>query len=286
MSAKTRKKKECRCNSCTSERTGKDMKQLRVAICFFGQPRRAAEGFETFKKLMNQSYHSNVTFDIFFHTWVKHENPGGKISYTTSLFRNLRKKDTDVDADIIDKLVSMYKPKSFDVNTPIEFQKDLYEDTLIYRRTNEYGKENANNNLSQQFSRQRVRDLLQSYIKATGIHYDFVLGSRFDYLNKIDINFNVLEPAYLHVASYRKPRRSIPDALVISNQSMFLKVFNVFNNFTKIANNKRLADHFTTVCKRELFILHPEELLHINYIYYYKDNSLIEYHDEIPNFHK
>lgn len=286
MSAKTRKKKECRCNSCISERTGKDMKPLRVAICLFGQPRRAAEGFETFKKLMNQSYHSNVTFDVFFHTWLGHANPGGKISYTTSLFRNLKKKDTDVDADVLDKLVSMYKPKSFDVNTPIEFQKDLYEDTLLYNNTNEYGKENANNNLSQQFSRQRVRDLFHSYVRATGTRYHFVLGSRFDYLNKIDINFNILEPAYLHVGAYRKPRHSIPDALVISNQQMFLKVFNVFNNFPKIANNKRLADHFVKVSKRELFILHPEELLHINYIYYYKDNSLIEYHWEIPNFHK
>ena len=286
MSRQTRKRRECGCNSCVATANGGGMKDLRVAICLYGQPREAKGGFETFTKLMNQEYHSNITFDIFFHSWIMHENPGEKISYTPSPYRGLKKEQTEVDSNILEQLVSMYKPVSFGASIPITFRKEIYENTLLYNNTNEYGQQNANNIMSQTYSRQKVRDTLAAYIKATGAHYDFVLGSRFDYMNDIAINFNTLEPANLHTASYRRPRHSIPDGLIICNQAMFLKVFNIFNNFHNIVNNKELADNFVKTSKKELFIFHPEEILHINYIYYFKNNNLIEYHDEIPNFHK
>lgn len=284
MARQTRKKKECASNSCVS--IGGGMKLLRVAICFYGQPRRAKEGFETFKKLMNEPYHSNIIFDIFFHTWIMHANPGEKISYAGSTYRTLTKENTEVNSDILEQLVSMYKPIGFDASTPITFKKDAYENTLLYNNTKESSKNNLNNLLSQSYSRQKVRDILASYIRATGAHYDFVVGSRFDFLNAIGINFNTLEPANLHVSSSQRPRHIIPDNFMLCNQAMFLKIFNIFNNLHNIVNNKELEENFLKVCKGESFIFNPEEIFLINYIYYFKDTKLIEYHTEIPDFHK
>jgi len=260
-------------------------KPLRVAICLFGQPRRAKEGFEIFKKLMNEPYHSNITFDIFFHSWIMYENPGGKISYTESAYRILKKENIEVNGDILEQLLSMYKPVSFDVSTPITFKKDAYENTLLYNNTDQLGKNNLNNVLSQTYSRQKVRDVLASYIKATGTHYDFVIGTRFDFLNEIGINLNTIEPTNLHVGTYRFPIISIPDVLAICNQDMFLKMFNIFNNFHNIMNNKQLEEKYVKLCKAR-FWFHPDEIFHINYLYYFKDNKRIEYHDELPKFDK
>ena len=276
---------KCYCNTCTAKASGTGLKRLRVALCLFGQPRRFKEGHTIFMDWLKAPHHSNIDVDVFFHAWFMPPTPGEKIVFTTSPYRTLDEEDTEIQEGTIDKLNQLYNPVASAEDKPIEFDRKMYDSSLLYRRSNEFAHENANNTLSQQYSRQRVRDLLLDHTKTHGIKYDFVIGSRFDFINPITVNINELNPRKVHLTACRFPRKHLPDPLIISNQRVFMKLFNVFNNFRNIINNDTLAKHFAKTCK-ELYIFHPEEILHMNYIYYFNDNSAFEYHDGIPNFHK
>jgi hypothetical protein len=281
----TRRAAKCSCNICISKNTGRPLKRLRVALCLFGQPRRFKEGYDVFMKWLKAPHHSNIDVDVFFHSWFMKPVPGEKISYTTSQYRTLGEEDTLIQEGTIDQLKQLYNPVAYAEDKPIEFDENIYVHSLLYKRTNELGHENANNTLSQQYSRQKVRDLVMNHSKGHGIKYDFIIGSRFDFINPITVNINELNPTKVHLTDCRFPRKHLPDPLIICNQRVFMKLFNVYNNLRNIINNNTLAKHFVKTCK-ELYIFHPEEILHMNYIYYFHDNSAFEYHTGIPNFHK
>jgi hypothetical protein len=268
-----------------SKVTGKELKRMKVALCLFGQPRRFKEGHDIFMEWFKAPYHSNVEVDIFFHAWFMPPVAGEKTVYSVSPYRELGEEDTLIQEGTIDKLKELYHPVAFAEDKPILFDKAMYENSLLYKRTNEWGRENANNTLSQQYSRQKVRDLLQEHVKNTGVRYDFVIGSRFDFINPLTVNLNDLNPTRVHLTDCRFPRKHLPDPLIIANQKVFMRLFNVFDNLSNLINNDKLAKHFAKVCK-ELYIFHPEEVLHMNYIYYYHDNTAFEYHEGIPNFHQ
>jgi hypothetical protein len=270
----------CPCNSCISSKVGGGLKRLKVALCLFGQPRRYKEGYDIFMEWLKAPYHSNIEFDVFFHTWSL--SPNDTIS---SYYRELEDEDKIIPEGIVDKLKQLYRPVASAEDMPITFDSAMYENSLLYNRTNEWGRENINNTLSQQYSRQRVRNLFYGYTKNTGVKYDFVIGSRFDFIVPLSVNLNELNPTMVHLTNCRFPRKHLPDPLIIMNQKVFIKLFNVFDNLPNLINNEKLAQHFAKKCK-ELYIFHPEEILHMNYIYYYHDNSAFEYHEGIPNFHQ
>ena len=270
----------CSCNTCMSRASGKGLKRMKVALCLFGQPRRFKEGYDILMEWLKAPYHSNIEVDVFFHTWIMQPNEA-----ISSYYRELEDEDKVIPEGTIDKLKELYRPVACTEDKPIVFDKAMYENSLLYKRTNEWGRENANNTLSQQYSRQKVRDLLHGYTKNTGVKYDFVIGSRFDFIVPLTVDLNDLNPTRVHLTDCRFPRKHLPDPLIICNQKVFLKLFNVFDNLSNLINNDKLAKHFAKTCK-ELYIFHPEEILHMNYIYYYHDNSALEYHEGIPNFHK
>lgn len=276
--------KPCTCNMCVADATGNGLKPLRVALCLFGQPRRFKDGHKVFMDWLKAPYHHNVTVDVFFHTWFMTPTNGNNNTFTVSAYRPMPARDKVIQEGTIDKLIELYNPVAYFEEKPIIFDRAMYEDSLLYSRTNEMGKDNANNTLSQQYSRQKVRDILFDYMKQQQVPYDFVIGSRFDFLIPITVNLNELQPEMVHLTSCRFPRKHLPDPLIITNTQIFGKLFNVFRNLANLVNNEVLAKHFYKVCK-ELYIFHPEELLHMNYIYYFNDNSAFVYHDGIPNFH-
>ena len=46
---------------------------VRVAYCFYGQPRRVEEGYTTVESLIRR--HPDVQFDFFYHTWYDSSKP-------------------------------------------------------------------------------------------------------------------------------------------------------------------------------------------------------------------
>lgn len=275
----------CSCNECTIKAIGGGLRPLRVALCLIGQPRRFKEGHAVFMEWLKAPYNSNVSFDTFFHAWKIPVDPAKGAVYQISPYREVTDEDLNVEQNTLEQLVQLYKPVAHTQDEPIIFDPATYKNSLLYKETNQFGRENANNTLSQQYSRQKVRDLLINYCRQNQVKYDFVICSRFDFLNPITVNFNQLDPAGVHLTDCRYPRRHLPDPLYICNQQTFSKLNNVYNNFQNISNSKDLAKHFAETCD-ELYIFHPEEILHMNYIWYFKDNSAFVYHEGIPNFHK
>jgi len=229
-------------------------------------------------------YNHNVSFDTFFHAWKIPVDPAQGAIYTISPYRPVTDQDRSVDPNTLERLIQLYNPVAYAEDAPITFDPIIYKDSLLYERTNDFGRDNVNNTLSQQYSRQRVRDIFLEYSRKHSMKYDFVICSRFDFLNPITLDFNTLDPTRVHLTNCRYPRRHLPDPLYIVNPQTFSKLNNVFRNFATISNSDELAKHFAEVCN-ELYILHPEEVLHMNYIWYFKDNSAFMYHNEIPNFH-
>ena len=278
--------KGCSCNECTVKAIGGSLRPLRVALCLLGQPRRFREGYHTFMNWLKAPYHKNLTFDVYFHAWKIPTDPTTTATYTISPYRDdiLVDEDRIVDPSTIEQLVELYKPVAYEESEPIIFDPAIYKNSLLFERTNSFGRENANNTLSQQYSRQRVRDIFIQHSRKHHIKYDFVITSRFDFLIPITLDFNTLDPTCVHLTSCRFPRKHLPDPLYISSPHVFSKMNNVFKNFHNISNSDALAKHFDKTCD-ELYIFHPEEILHMNYIWYFNDNSAFRYHDEIPNFH-
>ena len=271
----------CSCNKCTVKAVGGGLRPLRIALCLIGQPRRFQEGHTTFMNWLKAPYHQNVSFDTFFHAW---KIPDQGATYSISPYREVTDADRHIDPSTLEKLIELYSPVAYAEDTPITFDPAIYENSLLYERTNDFGRKNVNNTLSQQYSRQKVRDLFLEYSRKHSVKYDFVICSRFDFLNPITLDFNVLDPSFVHLTNCRYPRRHLPDPLYICNPQTFSKLNNVFRNFATISNSEELANHFVKTCN-ELYIFHPEEILHMNYIWYFNDNSAFRYHDEIPNFH-
>jgi len=280
ITRKIKQAEACGCNDCVSRASGKPLRQLRVALCLLGQPRRYAEGHKVFMEFIHAPHHINIKFDVFFHAWKLPQNG----SFVHSAYRELSPEELVFHDNTVDDLVKLYDPISYVVNDATTFDRSKYENTLLYNRSSEFSQNNANNTISQFYSRQKVRNLVLDYAKKHKINYDFIIGSRFDFIQPLDIDLNKLDPNGVHLTDCRFPRKHLPDPLVICNQNTFSKMFNVYNNLHNIVNNEELAEHFAKECNEE-YIFEPEQTMHMNYIWHFKNNNAFRYHTGIPNFY-
>lgn len=249
---------------------------MKVAYCLYGQPRNLVEGYKIISKFVEK-----YNVDFYYHTWSL---PNENEKYTHSHYRNINDEELQYDKNIINNINSLYNPKSYIAEESRNFNGDEYPDfinSVIYLNTEHKNKVNISNAFSQYYSKQKVRDLLYNEITNKNIKYDFVIISRFDMLNEINIDLNNLDEKKVYVSNISIPRYFFPDAILISNVENFLNIFNVYNNLNNIINNDNLNILVNKYHEKMCFV--PESLLFSNYLYYYGDLKNIEYIN-IPQF--
>lgn len=252
---------------------------VHVAYCFYGQPRRLEEGYTVVQSLISR--HPDIQFDFFYHTW--YDSTKSVQEYEASPWRHLGAKDLSVSSDVLDRIHKLYLPKSSAYSVPIQFELSTIKESLLYMKTIEPNKVvNINNFLSQLYSIQQVRNVVFEYVQKTNTAYDFVVLSRFDFLNPISINFHTLDTNKMYVSNIFESRKVFCN-YAIYNYTTFLNHANIYDNLCNLINNQELCIVFRTITNTECH-LNPEEIKLMNYLYYYTDNKNIEYTNLIPNF--
>jgi hypothetical protein len=251
---------------------------VKIAYCLYGQPRNFLEGFKNIKKFVE-----NYDVDFYYHTWtLSSENE----NYTHSQYRNVSIEELKYDKDIINKINLLYNPKAFlyEESRIFNFENDnSFVNSIAYSNTPDFNKINyrISNTLSNFYSKQQVRNLLCDTIDKYQLDYHFVITSRFDFLNEININLDNIENEKIYVSNIYNPRYIFSDAILLSNVENYLKLFNLYDNLSNLINNKEINNLVESY--NEKFIIVAESLLFANYLYIFKDFSKIEYIN-FPNF--
>lgn len=252
----------------------------RVAYCLYGQPRRLYEGHKYIMEFVRSN--PDYIFDFYYHTWyVKPEN--GEV-YQASQWRNLSADELKIDENIIDKINILYNPVAYCFDKPIQFHID--QSSLIYKNTPPHFKRNINNTYSQMYSRQRVRDIFEKTILENNIEYDYVVTSRFDFLNTITIKLNTIVKNYVYAWNLKGTEyefhKRIGDNFFITDPPIFLKLSNIYSNLPNLINNTKINQLMNIY--GEAHVINPEELITSNYLYYFNnlDNTIKT--DKIPGF--
>jgi hypothetical protein len=230
-----------------------------IALCLYGQPRRYLDGYKSLITDWLQKF-ENISFDVFFHTWIDEHNT----YYDASNWRNINSNDLLIDKDIIKKLVDLYKPKEYCFDNPINFNQDSYKNNTPYDLSDTNYKNTISNTISQLYSRQRVRDIFLNYVSNENINYDFVIGCRFDFLNQINLNLFEIDNSLIYSSSIITG--ILQNFFIsVSNTENYLKITNIFNNLLKMVNNEELINLMTA--NGAIPIMGPEQLETMNLIF-------------------
>jgi hypothetical protein len=238
---------------------------MNVAICLYGQPRKYLQGYQNLMNFISEN--TDCKFDFFFHTWYSPT----EMFYKASPWRKISTSELTIDKDIIQKLIDLYKPIAFKYDEPIEVDK-------------KHGKycdiANINNTMSQIYSRTQVRNIFsQSKTK----DYTFVVMCRFDFIKPLKIRLTNLTPNKLYFSNMHLPRLIIPDNLIIMDEPIFLKLFDIYDNMDNLVNNAELEKQMTINGEKLTYTM--EALLFANLLYHYDNfKNIISPTHLIPNF--
>ena len=249
----------------------------KIAICFYGQPRNYEEGYQVFYNFLKGNQIDISTTDFFFHAWTISPTE----QFHTSPYRKISPSELQFNPNMKSQLLDLYKPKRhrFEPQKSRDFfHVEQYQNTIAYRNLNDKKTiDNISNVLSQLYSIQSVRDLFQEYILETGVKYDFIIISRFDFkgnlslikINNYDYRTSVLLPENHH------PRNLISGSVIFLPQSVFLTWMNMYQDLDKILDNSEIAE--IMLKNEEKLYFNAEEIFTASYLYYYKDAKHILY---------
>jgi hypothetical protein len=258
---------------------------MKVAFCLYGQPRMLEEGYKYIQEFINLN--KNVEFDFFYHTWYIEPSDNTPVYYDGAPWRNTPSNELIIKKNIINRINELYKPKAGYYESPRYFDNSIVSPSLIYEKTintcSEKVINNISNTLSCIYTCQKVRDILFDWIKKNNIKYDFVISSRFDFLNNVNINLHTLDSSKLYTSSMHTPRDIIAGAnFYILNVDIFLNFFNMYDNIDMLKNNESMFNEM--IFFKEVLIINVEQLITANYLYYYKNFENIIKTNLIPNF--
>lgn len=203
---------------------------MRVALCFFGQPRVIENPF-TYQSHLDHII-NKYDADVYTHTWIS----GGKnpLKYSDWVKADARSSEHPNAAQ---NILAKYKPKKYLFEEPKTFRLDEASRGIVKacspcpNGSFYWSPNNENNTLSQLYSVSKTLQLLE------GETYDWVVLSRYD--NFIDFfpNLNELEPnlyltnQYMHFA----------DVLMFGSQP-HIRTLNCFEDIPELC---RKIDYFT-----------------------------------------
>lgn len=202
---------------------------MKIALCFYGQPRNFIKAFPNIKKYILDKYDT----DIFFHCWVDEENPTQ--NYSVSPWRY---NSTNINCLVsLEVLKKVYSPKSFDYDSPKLFDITQYKNTLGYKKSRPHIQSNFPNILSQCYSRYKVKNILKDYVGKNGMKYDFVIGTRFDFKLEEFPDLSQLDQGYIYFTEHHLSRPYIfNDNISICSLDNFYHLFNIYENCNILAN--------------------------------------------------
>lgn len=181
---------------------------MKIALCFYGQPRQLHEGYKSIKKHILDVYDT----DVFYHVWDTEEE-----KYSTSEFNPYTIRTTLKDIGEVERL---YKPKAFKVEMsrvfPVNKEQDIYINSTFAHR------KNASNTLSQLYSRNQVCNVFKDYCDRTGTTYDLVIHTRFDI--KIIGLPTELDSSMIYTTTIEL-KNMTSDQLFIFSPTNFIKIF-------------------------------------------------------------
>jgi hypothetical protein len=255
---------------------------MKIAFCFYGQPRLFRKGFENIREFCRLN--SDHEFDFFFHTWYD-EIFVGKY-YECSKFRNINPSELLIEKNLKEEIINLYSPKSYLFESPKIFDLESIKKSKLYELSNERVKLSIQNTLSNVYSKYTVSNILENFCNSYNIKYDLVISIRFDFLNKLDfiiskdINLNTINCVYcidnLH-------RIYVNDCIVVSNYINYIYYSKAYINIEKIINNEKFINYLKEIgCGNDFC---PETIMTSNLFFYYDDiKKIIYYNKSLKNF--
>jgi len=241
---------------------------MKIAICFYGQPRLYNKGYETIKNLMEEN--KECEFDFFFHSWFDKNMVGKKYSY--SHYRVIPDDELLIRENVDKELVNLYKPKKYLFETPKEFNSEIITNSKMYKCSKEKEKNNLSNFLSCVYSKYKSNQLLQEYIKETNNKYDFVISMRFDILKPINLKLSKLENKYIY--NCMNDRIILVDHFVMSNPDIMNLYGNTYVNIENFVNEDDLFINIINNIFKVGYGLCIESFVNINLFKHYGINVI------------
>lgn len=178
---------------------------MKVAICFYGQPRRYKQVLEQWNKVI-----SELEADVFIHTWYGQDR--GRV---------------DID---VNELINDFSPKEIEVSSPHRFI-DLIPSDADYENQSYHG-------MNQAYTINKSVQLLESYSYNFKKSYDIIIKSRFDItLLDVDafINFvkTQIENNKLYVAAnHWIGSEMFDDNIMVGTSESILNMSNAYFKYT------------------------------------------------------
>ena len=245
---------------------------MNIAIVLYGQPREYKNGYNAIMNLINNNKDCN--FDFFYHCWILEKNDD---LYEHTL-GTLPPSALIYNEKVITDLKELYKPKSYlyEKEKNVNINCLNCENSLLGNSPHTI-KSRIKNNLCNMYSKNKSRDVLNSYLNETNnaTYYDFVLMTRFDITIIAEVIFNKLEKSKTYVSDMHLPRKIMSDACIIAPTDVFLKWFNIYNVLPDIINNKELILEMRKI--NETLYINPEEIITAAYLFHYKNLDNIRY---------
>jgi hypothetical protein len=244
---------------------------MRVACVLYGQPRDYIKGYNNIMQFYKNQ--ENVIIDFFYHCWVL--NPGEE--YKISPWRNIDKNTLCYTENIEESIKKLYNPICYEYELQKTFDATKYKNTIAYNNTKhrQVHVNNISNVLSQMYSRNKARNLLDTYIKNTNTCYEFVIMPRFDMPAMPNLKLIDLDNSKTYVADIHRPRNIIPDCNFIIPTKSFLEWFNIYEELTDILDNENLLKNIRSL--GETIYINAEEILLAKYILQHNNLDNIVY---------
>ena len=176
---------------------------MKVAICFYGQPRRYKQVLEQWNRIISQ-----LNADVFIHTWYGQDR--GRVDIN------------------VNELIEDFSPKEIEVSSPHKFIELIPEDSK-YENQSYHG-------MNQSYTISRCLMLINDYSKNLETNYDIIIKSRMDItIKNVDefIKFikNKIEDGLLYVAGNHWQGFTMFDDNLMAGKSNLIKdiSLNYFN---------------------------------------------------------
>jgi hypothetical protein len=260
---------------------------MRVALCISGQPRKA---METFPYIYDNIIGPNNA-DVFIHMNFDKEN-------TRIEKLHMDNGTCDLDPDIDQKVIDLYKPVKYLIESPKNFHKPnlevpekRIENVMKMNAHRKWDREQTKNHIIKQlmsmyYSIYKCNELKETYANENGFVYDYVIRLRFDFVPYAPLYCNKLNPNFIHYLGIQQKDELISDWLNIGSNSImniyaslylhveYLNTFKFYKKNQRISNTLEPSDicgGYHEHMLRDIMHLHriPKNAIHLSHALLY-----------------
>ena len=173
---------------------------MKIALCFYGQPRFLEEAYVlSYKKLLDK-----YSPEVYVHTWWDEKLVGRQYDVAQWARRAIQDEDLVYKSNTVDQIYKLYNPVRIQVDSPINH--------FLYGQPSNY---------FQFYTQYAVKELVDR-------DYDIIIRTRFDF--KILQDIPIEQNDSLNVPNTCPDPELLQDAFSFSNQTNFNKISNMYLN--------------------------------------------------------